>query len=181
MTGRRQHDIIGGRRSSAILSGELVMDQLRKQVARARRRLIMEQFLGRLVWCVLGGAYRRRDRGRCAAHHGDRESARATGTMAWLIGSLALRLRGDHCVDVFLQSQPARCRHRNRSPLRPARTHRQQPVAIARRANERSRPRGRERRACAPSIGSTSTRSSACSSAAARGGRWCRRRSCLCW
>jgi hypothetical protein len=30
------------------------MDQLRKQVARARRRLIMEQFLGRLIWCLLG-------------------------------------------------------------------------------------------------------------------------------
>ena len=30
------------------------MDQLRKQVARARRRLIIEQFLGRLVWCLLG-------------------------------------------------------------------------------------------------------------------------------
>lgn len=29
------------------------MDQLRKQVARARRRLIVEQFLGRLVWCML--------------------------------------------------------------------------------------------------------------------------------
>jgi hypothetical protein len=29
------------------------MDQLRKQVARARRRLIIEQFLGRLVSCVL--------------------------------------------------------------------------------------------------------------------------------
>src|SRR6478735_1168133 len=31
------------------------MDQLRKQVARARRRLIIEQFLGRLIWCLLGG------------------------------------------------------------------------------------------------------------------------------
>ncbi len=30
------------------------MDQLRKQVARARRRLIIEQFLGRLIWCLLG-------------------------------------------------------------------------------------------------------------------------------
>lgn len=30
------------------------MDQLRKQVARARRRLIIEQFLGRLIWCTLG-------------------------------------------------------------------------------------------------------------------------------
>ncbi len=30
------------------------MDQLRKQVARARRRLIVEQFLGRLTWCLLG-------------------------------------------------------------------------------------------------------------------------------
>jgi hypothetical protein len=30
------------------------MDQLRKQVARARRRLILEQFLGRFVWCLLG-------------------------------------------------------------------------------------------------------------------------------
>jgi hypothetical protein len=30
------------------------MDQLRKQVARARRRLILEQFVGRLVWCLLG-------------------------------------------------------------------------------------------------------------------------------
>src|SRR5437868_6646569 len=29
------------------------MDQLRKQVARARRRLIIEQFLGRLIWCLL--------------------------------------------------------------------------------------------------------------------------------
>jgi len=29
------------------------MDQLRKQVARARRRLIIEQFLVRLVWCLL--------------------------------------------------------------------------------------------------------------------------------
>lgn len=29
------------------------MDQLRQQVARARRRLILEQFLGRLVWCLL--------------------------------------------------------------------------------------------------------------------------------
>ena len=29
------------------------MDQLREQVARARRRLVMEQFLGRLVWCLL--------------------------------------------------------------------------------------------------------------------------------
>ena len=30
------------------------MDQLRQQVARARRRLVLEQFLGRLVWCLLG-------------------------------------------------------------------------------------------------------------------------------
>ena len=30
------------------------MDQLHKQVARARRRLIVEQFLGRLIWCLLG-------------------------------------------------------------------------------------------------------------------------------
>jgi hypothetical protein len=29
------------------------MDQLRKQVARARRRLVLEQFVGRLVWCLL--------------------------------------------------------------------------------------------------------------------------------
>jgi len=29
------------------------MDQLRKQVARARRRLIIEQFSGRLIWCLL--------------------------------------------------------------------------------------------------------------------------------
>src|SRR4029077_9669848 len=32
---------------------DAVMDQLRKQVARARRRLIIEQFLSRLVWCLL--------------------------------------------------------------------------------------------------------------------------------
>src|SRR5215470_4564964 len=30
------------------------MDQLHKQVTRARRRLIIEQFLGRLIWCLLG-------------------------------------------------------------------------------------------------------------------------------
>ena len=30
------------------------MDQLREQVSRARRRLVLEQFLGRLVWCLLG-------------------------------------------------------------------------------------------------------------------------------
>jgi tetratricopeptide (TPR) repeat protein len=30
------------------------MDQLRQQVARARRRLVLEQLLGRLVWCLLG-------------------------------------------------------------------------------------------------------------------------------
>jgi hypothetical protein len=30
------------------------MDQLRQQVARARRRLVLEQFLGRLVWSLLG-------------------------------------------------------------------------------------------------------------------------------
>src|SRR6185436_8724767 len=30
------------------------MDQLRKQVARARRRLVIEQFLTRLIWCLLG-------------------------------------------------------------------------------------------------------------------------------
>jgi hypothetical protein len=30
------------------------MDQLRKQVARARRRLIIDQFLGRFIWCLLG-------------------------------------------------------------------------------------------------------------------------------
>jgi hypothetical protein len=29
------------------------MDQLQKQVARARRRLVLEQFVGRLVWCLL--------------------------------------------------------------------------------------------------------------------------------
>lgn len=29
------------------------MDQLQKQVARARRRLILEQFAGRMVWCLL--------------------------------------------------------------------------------------------------------------------------------
>jgi hypothetical protein len=29
------------------------MDQLRQQVARARRRLVLEQFLGRLAWCLL--------------------------------------------------------------------------------------------------------------------------------
>ncbi|HEX4414079.1 MAG TPA: hypothetical protein VH107_10660 [Lacipirellulaceae bacterium] len=31
------------------------MDQLQQQVARARRRLITEQFLSRLVWCLLAG------------------------------------------------------------------------------------------------------------------------------
>lgn len=30
------------------------MDQLRKQIARARRRLVIEQFLTRLIWCLLG-------------------------------------------------------------------------------------------------------------------------------
>src|SRR5262245_22309311 len=30
------------------------MDQLRQQIARARRRMILEQFLGRLVWCLFG-------------------------------------------------------------------------------------------------------------------------------
>lgn len=30
------------------------MDQLRQQVARARRRLVLEQFSGRLVWCLVG-------------------------------------------------------------------------------------------------------------------------------
>ncbi len=30
------------------------MDQLRQQVARARRRLVLEQFLARLAWCLLG-------------------------------------------------------------------------------------------------------------------------------
>jgi hypothetical protein len=34
---------------------DAVMDQLRKQVARARRRLIIEQFSGRLMWCLLVG------------------------------------------------------------------------------------------------------------------------------
>ncbi|MEX0642214.1 MAG: hypothetical protein WD468_05910 [Pirellulales bacterium] len=29
------------------------MDQLREQVARARRRLVLEQFIGRLVWCLM--------------------------------------------------------------------------------------------------------------------------------
>jgi hypothetical protein len=29
------------------------MDQLRQQVARARRRLVLEQFLGRLTWCLV--------------------------------------------------------------------------------------------------------------------------------
>src|SRR3990170_1369242 len=29
------------------------MDQLRQQVARARRRLVLEQFVGRMVWCLL--------------------------------------------------------------------------------------------------------------------------------
>src|SRR5689334_6244166 len=31
----------------------MAMDQLQKQVARARRRLILEQFVGRLVRCLL--------------------------------------------------------------------------------------------------------------------------------
>jgi hypothetical protein len=30
------------------------MDQLQKQVARARRRLVLEQFMERLVWCLVG-------------------------------------------------------------------------------------------------------------------------------
>ncbi len=30
------------------------MDQLQKQVARARRRLVLEQFFARLIWCLLG-------------------------------------------------------------------------------------------------------------------------------
>ena len=30
------------------------MDQLREQVARARRRLVLEQLVGRLVWCLFG-------------------------------------------------------------------------------------------------------------------------------
>jgi hypothetical protein len=34
--------------------GVLAMDQLRQQVARARQRLVLEQFLGRLAWCLLG-------------------------------------------------------------------------------------------------------------------------------
>src|SRR5207237_1221453 len=32
---------------------DAIMDQLYKQVARARRRLIIEQFVGRLIWCLL--------------------------------------------------------------------------------------------------------------------------------
>jgi len=31
------------------------MDQLRQQVARARRRLVLEQLVGRLAWCLLAG------------------------------------------------------------------------------------------------------------------------------
>src|SRR6478672_10390663 len=55
----RQYDIIEPAAgfpvsNPAIPPKDAVMDQLHKQVARARRRLIIEQFLGRLIWCLLG-------------------------------------------------------------------------------------------------------------------------------
>ena len=123
------------------------MDQLRKQVARARRRLIMEQFVGRLVWCLLGALHRwPRLPSQCRASSPSRICPSNWDMRLAYSAALACGFVSRRIVDVHLQPQPARCRHRNRSPLRPARTHRQQPVASTRRTNERSRPRGRERR-----------------------------------
>lgn len=62
------------------------MDQLRQQVARARRRLILEQFLGRLVWCLLG-AFTLATFGIAAPRIVAFENLPANWDMVWLVGS----------------------------------------------------------------------------------------------
>jgi hypothetical protein len=65
------------------------MDQLQKQVARAARRLVLEQFFGRLVWCLLGALTIA-----LAAVAVPRvfvvSSLPANWDMAWLLGALGL-------------------------------------------------------------------------------------------
>src|SRR3954447_8729434 len=54
VTGKNHHDIITPAAFLSLLTGRaLFMDQLQQQVARARRRLIIEQFAGRLVRCLM--------------------------------------------------------------------------------------------------------------------------------
>ena len=154
------------------------MDQLRKQVARARRRLIIEQFLGRLIWCLLGALIARGNRDRRTARDSYRRSARELG-----LRLADRRFRCRHCrrrrLDFHLEPQPDRCGHRDRPPLRSARARRQQPVAVTGRTIERSRPGCDER--CAPCRRTDRCRRKVPrrESAAAPGGRSCRPQSCL--
>jgi hypothetical protein len=65
------------------------MDQLRQQVARARRRLILEQFLGRLVWCLLA-AFTLAVLGIAAPRIIAIENLPVNWDMAWLAGALGV-------------------------------------------------------------------------------------------
>ena len=79
---------------------------------------------------------------------------------------------------LFSNRSVARRGHRNRSTLRTSRARGQQSVAHRAKIN-RARPAGpSSTMRCARFAASTSTTSFACGSIAARGGRWCRPRSC---
>jgi tetratricopeptide (TPR) repeat protein len=64
------------------------MDQLQQQVARARRRLVLEQFLGRLVWCLLA-TFTLATFAIAAPRVTPIENLPLNWDMIWLVGALA--------------------------------------------------------------------------------------------
>src|SRR3954468_1099944 len=81
------------------------MDQLRKQVARARRRLIIEQFLGRLIWCLLG-ALSLAAIAIAAPRVIAIEGLATNWDLSWLLGGFAAAILGAAFWTVFSNRSP---------------------------------------------------------------------------
>ena len=123
------------------------MNELREQIARAQRRLVLEQFLARSVWCLFAAlavaavaiAVPRVDLS-------SRSLLPAHWDYLWLRHRDRQRSRRRRRLDDDLAPHRARRRDRNRSPLRSPRARRQQRVALRSRAKHRSRAGAGERR-----------------------------------
>ena len=154
------------------------MDQLRQQVARARRRLVLEQFLGRLVWCLLGALTLA-----AIAIAVPRiiaiENLPANWDMTWLLGALGVGFLSPASWTFITSRSPLDAaieidrrfdlRERIASSLSLP-TEEQSSEAGRAVVNDALRRQAHRRRRQVPRASST----------AAPGGRWCRPRSCSC-
>ena len=124
------------------------MDQLHQQVARARRRLVLEQFLGRLVWCLLA-AFTVAAIAVAVPRVLVVDNLPVNWDNAWLLGALVTGVLSAGVWTLVRSRSPldAAIEIDRRFELRERDC--QQPVALARSTNERSGSGRRERRCCA--------------------------------